>query len=481
MFTFVISSLKSYGEGTKQLEPDGPASMTNGGLGLILYDGGNTTYGYRIPFAMAGCDSLYRLNVYIANPATEKIYFGFRKGSYNQLYYQFRGPNGDVVPGYSFNPSPVAGEPGFIDDWQAAVNGPLTGYTPLILDPSTVGLPGNYYIEFAGSATGGGIGNDGVTINLIDISVVASGGTIIDGRVWSYAWQFSNQINGTSHAQNSDFYFYSNDGLTTKCNINSWGGGTFYVYCNQWGVYNTDNWENDRRSVDYTYGTAPLPLPQYREFLNPPDVNVYPTGTIGQICSGSLGSISYCDGSVDFIMKVTKTGIVTLNITTPSGSAIVQGEVTGYADCSTFDTIHWDGMINGTPVQNGASLSMSIQYLNGLTNLPCNDIETCNDGIKVDLVRPESAAGKLGIMWDDSNIPVPNAGVNSAYPGCIYPSSPAIDGCHSFSGDKRIINSWWYYLTTGNESLNIVTRNTPATPTVSPTGPSPVCQGQTGA
>ncbi len=477
---FIFAPQISTGEGTKQFEPIGPPSNVNGGLGLALYDGGSTSNGYRIPFAKVGCDTAFRLNIYIEDPSTEKIYFGFREQDGQAVYFRFRDPNGNIVPGFDLTAFPAAGNPGYINDWASAVSGPLVGYTPLILDPAlTGGIPGNYYVEFAANPSGGNFGyGDSRVLDLFDISVVKSGSTIVDGRVWSQAWQFSNQIRreggtgNTNAAPPTDLYFYSNDGITTKCNLNRWQGGHFYVNCNQWGVYRTGNWITDRKSIEYS-DSDPIPvLPQYREFLNLPDETIFPTGTIGQICSGSLGSISYCDGSVDFIMKVTKTGIVTLNITTPSGTAIVQGEVTGYPDCSTFDTIHWDGLINGVPVQNGASLTMSIQYLNGLTNLPGNDIESCNNGIKVDIVRPTT--GIMGIMWDDSNF---GGSVNSTYPGCVYVPP---NGCHTFTGEHRIVNSWWYYLTTGTESLNITTINTPSTPTLAPVGPNSVCQGQSG-
>ncbi|HOW31967.1 MAG TPA: PKD domain-containing protein, partial [Bacteroidales bacterium] len=313
-------------------------------------------------------------------------------------------------------------------------------------------------------------------VRFFDISVVASGTTVIDGRVWSQAWQFGDGNN--SNCPNASMYIYANDGIVTRLNINGWNGGHFFVNCNQWGATNTGNWSLDRMSFDYGNSTPP-DYPQYKEFLNPPDELIYPTGTLGQICPGGLSSISYCDGSVDFLIKVTKSGIVTLNIVTPIGTATVTGDVTGYTNCSTYDTLHWNGMTTGGQVQNGASITMSIEYLNGLTNLPCNDIEASPQGIQVDIVRPIS--GKLGIMWDDTNIPIGGGGVNSAYPGCIYTGIPTPSGCHNFNdGDSRIINSWWYYLTTGTESLNIVVINAPATPAV-PAGPVSLCQGQSGA
>ncbi|MFZ4549515.1 MAG: hypothetical protein ACOYN4_18855, partial [Bacteroidales bacterium] len=278
---------------------------------------------------------------------------------------------------------------------------------------------------------------------------------------------------------NTKMYIYADDGIVTKLDINGWNGGHFFINCNQYGADSTGNWQVDRKSLDYGNGTAD-DFPQYKEFLNDPDPTVYPTGFFGEICD--LQSVSYCDGSIDFLIKVNKTGNVTLHISSPEGITDVSGDVTGYYGCTTWDTLHWNGMAsNGVHVQNGATVNTDIDYLNGLTNLPCNDIESSNQGIKVNIVRPLPASGDtiLGIMWDDP----PSLGLpasNPDYPGCKYPA-PGYSGCHHFNnGNQRLINSWWYYLTPGLKTLTLdfLSKPNAAGPILGPAGGN-VCQGAT--
>lgn len=73
---------------------------------------------HRIPFAFVGCDQKYRLNVYISNPATEKIYFGFNDDN-QSIYYQLKDPDGNVVAGISLAAVPSTGN-GYIASWTEA-------------------------------------------------------------------------------------------------------------------------------------------------------------------------------------------------------------------------------------------------------------------------------------------------------------------------------------------------------------------------
>jgi len=269
-----------------------------------------------------------------------------------------------------------------------------------------------------------------------------------------------------------NLYIYTDDGIVDKLNINSWNGGTFTTYCNPWGVTNTGNWTIDRKSMDSWPSAGDLP--QYKIFLNNPDSSVFPTGELGQICD--VSTHSDCDGTIDILIKVTKPGSITIDIDCPPTGAgpediTLSSSVTGSADCSVYDTIHWNGINGlGVAVQNGASVDMNIDYLNGLTNLPLWDIEDASQGIKVDIVRPAPSSGStiLPIYWDDTNL----GGGSNLITGCVYPSSPTVSGCHNFPPNPpqhdQMVNSWWYYLTQASviQSLAIIrTPPTPATPT----------------
>jgi len=482
LFAFTTNSLA---EGTKQLEPLAP-SAANGSLGLVFYPGGWTANGQRIPFATVGCAAPYRLNVYISDPSTETIYFGFKQSGNNALFYQWRDPNGNVVPGYALTSQPTLGNPGYIPNWNQAVAGPKfgamnpTGYTPLVLTPT---IPGNYYLEFAGDAAGSTANmTNGTTIEFFDISVY-QGNTIKNGRLWSEAWQFNDQIAGGGSPQ-TDFYIYSDDAIVTKLNINRWNGAHFMFYCNEWGVVNTGNWYTDRQSmVAPTQATWPGDLPKYKIFLNDPDNIVYPTGSFGTICD--VQTNSKCDGSVEFLIKVNKPGKVELTIDIdPKGinngeDIKLNADILGSPGCTTWDTVTWNGKNGfGQLLANGATISTNIDYLNGLTHLPIYDIETNARGIMVDLVRPvPSGSSKLNIFWDDTKVPNPSSNLT----GCLYTS--AASACHNWpinnQGNLVIYNSWWYYLA-DQTIVSPIIKRLPGNPTTSASGPTPLCAGSNG-
>jgi hypothetical protein len=484
MMLFIAVSMNLMAEGTKQLEPVTP-SNANGSLGLVLFTGGWTANGQRIPFATVGCAQKYRLHVHIADPSTETIYFGFKQNGNNSLFYQFRDPNGVVI--IPLTTQPTVGNPGHIPSWNQAVAGPKfgvinpTGYTPLVLTPT---IAGDYYLEFAQDAAGNTNNMNGIEIEYFDISVY-QGNNIKNGRVWSEAWQFSNLIIG-NHAPQTDFFVLSNDSIVTKLNINRWEGGHFMFYCNQWGITNTGNWNTDRQSmVAPNQASWPGDFPEFKIFLNDPDSLIYPTGAFGKVCD--VQTNSKCDGSVDFLIKVNKPGKVELNIDIdPQGinngeDVTLNADVIGSSGCSIWDTIKWNGLDGlGQLLINGATTSVNVSYLNGLTHLPIYDIETNSYGLMVDLVRPVPIGStKLAIFWDDTQLPNCNP-VCSNFAGCTYIS--AANACHKWptnnQGNLVIYNSWWYYLADA-VTVSPIIKRIPETPVVSAAGPNPLCVGQT--
>ncbi|NVO21190.1 MAG: T9SS type A sorting domain-containing protein [Bacteroidetes bacterium] len=440
-FSLVSVSLL-HAEGTKQLEPTNPATTANRRTRLMFDQ--STGSAHRTPFATIGCAEKYRLNVYISDPSTEKIYLGFNDGT-NSLFYQVKDPDGVIVTGFTLAQVPASGN-GFITSWDQAVAGPKigtvnpTGYTPKILTPTKTG---NYYIEFAPYQSGGSF--SGQDMLFFDITVAQD--TIIkNGRLWSKAWQLSDDASGdVIQSYPVKLFVYSDDGIVTQLNINEWNGGTYTTYCNQWGVTNTNNWVIDRMSDDTWPGSD---LPQYKIFLNNPDINIFPTGQIGHICE--VQSHSNCNGSVDIMARVNKPGSLTLNIDVdPPGQGpedvVLTGTINGSQACDLWDTITWNGLDgNGAPVPSGATITFNINYLNGLTNLPLWDVEDNDAGLIVNIVRPAPVfSTKLPIYWDDSNLP---GGNTNAVNGCVFPTSTVITGCHAWSNqNENMINTWWYF------------------------------------
>jgi len=440
---FLLLIIKpTFGEGTKQLEPTDPASTPNRRTRLIF---DQTVSQHRTPFATINCAERYRLNIYISNPATEKIYFGLNDGD-ETIFYQIKDPDGLIVSGFPLTQIPTTG-PGYIPTWSQAYAGPKigtinpTGYDPKILTPTKTG---NYYIEFSPNMTGSYF--SGQSMLYFDISVV-QGTAIMNGRLWSKAWQLSDDASGDIiKSYPSKMFIYSDNGIVTSLNINEWNGGTYTVYCNQWGVKNTNNWSSDRMSTSSWPGSD---LPQYKIFLNDPDINVFPTGELGNICE--MQTRPHCNGTIDILARVNKPGSLTLNLDiSPAGpgpeDVELNGDVDGSTACDVWDTITWNGLDgSGNPVPNGTAVTIMSHYLNGLTNLPLWDVEDNTSGLIVNIVRPLPSlfSTKLPVFWDDENLP---GGTVNSLNGCIYPSSISVSGCHNWEDqNENMINTWWYF------------------------------------
>jgi hypothetical protein len=204
-----------------------------------------------------------------------------------------------------------------------------------------------------------------------------------------------------------------------------------------------------------------------------------------------------CDGSVVFIVVVDKPGKVTLNLDCPPLNTNTGEDVTITSDVlANFNNlVNWDGNDNyGNPVSSGTNIIVDIDFLNSLTNLPLYDVEGNNKGFKVDVVNPlpnplPPEGTKLRVYWDDTNLSS-WGGFNNSTIGCLYPSSPpTVTGCHNWTfasssngqnanlGNYHTVNSWWYYLSQGTVQIPVIINRAPATP-LAPSGPSPVCQGQ---
>ncbi|HNX44128.1 MAG TPA: hypothetical protein PLJ84_12545, partial [Bacteroidales bacterium] len=479
LIPFLASPLRSFGEGTKELLPSDPAIVptTRG----CLYLSSGSTY---LPWALhSNTDDNLRLKFSVSsNWANEVVFIGLNSVNNISSFY-IRYPDGTYSAAQTF----PTGGPGYISNWNQAVSGPNvinpSGYEPIVFTPT---MEGDYSIDFEGNFSGS------ATIEYFDITVATSNGggsyTPIPGRVWSKVWQIYAMHSNQFDNFRGIFYVYSDDHIVTKFNANGMRVGACDIYCNEWGTSTTGDWETRRKSIEGKAGV----VPQYKMFLNEPDIALFPTGILGQIISAQQTSSS-CDGSVIFEIVVDKPGKVTLSIDLPPAGLGDPNDV--YLNQNVVagsNLITWNGNNgSGQPVNNGASISMSIDYLNSLTNLPLYDVEGNEDGIKVDIHKPlpdplPPDGTKLRIYWDDTNPGL--GGIDNSVTGCMYDDEPPVTGCHDWSfsssgglGDENTINSWWYYLSQNNVTISVSIIRTPATPTVSPTGPSPVCQGQTGA
>jgi len=416
--------------------------------------------------------------------ATEIVYFGFQpKPAEATADFKFRIKNeaGVVVFPTDGTEVRVPGSGiGWINGLAQAQYGPNTinplGYTPFVFNPSA---GGDYYLEFNfnGPDPPPAPNQPGTTKTLecFDITVATSGNVAIPGRVWSKAWQFT--TDGTNNTSKAMMFPYTDDGITTRIDLNGISPYRFAVSCNKTGVAASGNIAEDRKSVTglHTY-------PQYRVFLNIPDHSIpyFAEGELGQLISASASEIN-CDGSVKFEIMVNKDGYVNVTLGFSGGFITRLLPPADVLASPAVNVISWDGKDGANnPVPNGTTISVSVQYVNGLTNLPMYDAEYMNgtgyptwNGLIVDLVSP--AGNKPSLFWDDTKITgcIPPAGSN--YAGCTAPT-----GCHPWNyciGNANTINTWWYALS--NSTINITPFNSHRTP--GPlgviTGETEICQG----
>ncbi|MCX6306297.1 MAG: hypothetical protein NT040_15135 [Bacteroidetes bacterium] len=432
-------SLKSYGEGTKQI------LQTETGHGkLQIYPGFSTFAWYTSAGVSAEAD--YRLYIHISaiGAGGEKIYYGFgdplsqANAIKSDVLYRILDPSGNIVVGGTLGSSvPLAGA-GHINTLLEAQAGPSAivagGYSALSYTPLAIG---DYFIEFHFPNT---LGDDRRKFKYFDVTVANSSNEEKPGRLWSKAWQLTADDNGL--AFNGTFFIYSNDGIVTSVNSNGMAPFVFTIACNQYGCFNTNNFINDRRSVSGNHI-----IPQYKIFLNNPDVDVYPTGIPGEIIP-PIEVAAHCDGTADITIYVTKDGNVDLllNINPAAGQQAEDVPLGGPVYQGQANVFHWSGMDGlGQPVTNNIGFNIIVTYVNGLTNLPISDIDENPNGFIIGLVRPTGPVPP--VFWDDLLV----GGSANTSVGCDYTLLTPPAGCHTVSlavGNNNTINTWWYAVTT---------------------------------
>ena len=442
---------KGFTEGVKQLMPDSTVSAA----GLYVND-----QGWYTNFACINCAPNYRLNIHISH-AGEVILFGL-KPEYFAYPFNLRKPNGNIVFSGYCPTSPV--QTGYIRYFRQAMIGPFPqngGYTPFSYTVTSTADTGDYYLEFAPLQS---------VIDLIvdywDIQVVSGmhnppiQADTINGRVWSPAWQlYADLGNFVFQPFNGKFFVYSDDGIVTKLAFSNAHVGAVTIFCNPYGCYNTGNFSTDRQSVNTNTFISFPGIAQYKVFLNNPDSLEYPSGDYGQIIGipYMVTDSAYppCSPNKEIVVEVNKPGMVETTIVFPYGAP--QTNVDFYTNVfNGANYIPWNGLDGlGNPVPTGTLITVSLNYVNGLTNLPIWDQERNPDGYTITLVRPGGASVMVPMTyWDDSklttqgsNCPVAPQSVNLT--GCLPGSIPGYPGCHPWGLDvpdchDKMINTWWY-------------------------------------
>ena len=458
LFQFVLS-IAGFSEGVKDLCPDSTISSAD-----LFLDNGSYGVNYYTRFALISCLPNNRLYIHVKNVG-ETILFGMNCPY--SLRYNLRKPDGTVA--LTGNCPGVPLQTGFIRYFRQATIGPfpsLGGYVPLGYTVTSIADTGNFYFEFLDLPWG-----DNAAIARWDFQVVSGLHTpaipadMINGRVWSQSWQINAELSYMK-VFNGSFFVYADDGIVTKMSFSNARIGAATIFCNPYGCLNTGNFITDRKSQNVnTYSIFPG-IAQYKVFLNNPDSSLYPNGFYGQITNTPFiipdPAYPVCSGNKEIVVAVNKTGKLEIVISFPYGGTSTSVAI--YADVIPgTNVIDWDGKDGlGNPVPDGTLTSVTVNYLNGLTNLPIFDQEQNPNGYQVSLIRPVNPSGQLPLLfWDDTGIP---AGSSCPSDENLIGCQPGTNGCHSWSGfdcHDKMVNTWWFGSTNTVTFTSVFTRTPP--------------------
>lgn len=481
IISFLFLPGTGFTEGTKEFWPD-PAEETRI---LIARGAVGTPAQQRDPFAIYNGAADYRLYIHISNPAGERILFGIGERSGSTVAsngWRIHRPDGSVIYQSSV---PTTGQ-GFIETYDQAIKGPddldPAGYDALEVLFGPGDPAGDYYMTFEVT------NNTTRTFEFFDITVVNTlTNTAIPGRIFSKNWQFSNPGFGFPTqfpVFKGQMYVYSADGIVTKLNPNGMEGRDFSFACNESGCFQITPLVNAQQARRSQPGPTPRTYPQYKIFLNNPDVAAYPDGIIGQLVDGSVSTASSCNsGTIDFNFQTTPVNAIGTVEIILSLSALVPPMVDRILVTNNVPggnyTITWDGLDGiGNQVPSGSTFPFTLRYTNGLTHMPLWDVENNENGFIVTLIRPVTVPplADPAFYWDDQLV---GGATNINPPGCTVPPSTS---CHAWSsswGDQRTINTWWYLVSNSTANVNITYRKSPGNLTT--TAPLPplntVCPG----
>ncbi len=411
-----------FAEGTKEVMPNAA-----NGTGLIVST--TTTFPLGNVGSYLGSPKDNRIYFRIKNFATENFYYGFNWetlapngtiSTYTDVYMNIFDPTGAFVTTVSL---PGAAAAGFISTYASAVAGPNiggtnpSGYTPLVFTPT---MNGDYYVTFFRSSDGGvthRAGGESMLAKYFDFTIGQTNGTITPGRVHCIEWAFSvynpakGDIQDPLSSTNAKFYSYSSDSVVSRIYFPNSGFEplAYIVAVNSFGVQNTGNWANDRRSIKLTHLVAPYLTGGYPVFLNIPDPTLYAVCNIPNPPTLVSPTISGCPpGPYNIRFNAPQAGdyYMVLDLNGVAGFQLNSADrfIELISQSPGIVTYVWDGKDGlGNTVPANTTFPIIFSFRKGRINLPFYDVELNISGFSVDAVAPLGALNTT-LYWDDTQI-----------------------------------------------------------------------------
>jgi hypothetical protein len=277
-------------------------------------------------------------------------------------------------------------------------------------------------------------------------ATVAFAGSVKTGRVWSKAWDIS--TGGTDSLFSGVMYDYTQDSVVNELSFSGMQPGSFVLSVNANGASTAGTTDEQRRS-DYRQhiiDNGGIPgNPQFSVFLNQPDENLFPVGSLGKIDSIGINP-GYGQESCVYL-NVTKPGTVVIHLVFANGSHTreLKQDVNAGENCISWDG--YDGMAK--PVPSGTNVQVQVSYLSEITQLSLTGVANNLGGITSRVVKPVQPGGLMypapDIYWNDSLLADPQNSV-----GDIANTSGIEGPAHQWQGrsllaaNPEVMNTWWY-------------------------------------
>lgn len=449
----VLTASRIYAEGSKQVMPNAA-----NGTGLIVST--TTTFPLGNVGSYLGAPVDARIYFRIKDYTTESLYYGFNWetlapatpiNTYNDVYMIVYDPTGAQV-GTPIHLAYANGQAGWINTaaqantWGPIIGGiPTNGYTPAVFTPT---MNGDYYVSFYRSSDGGNThiaGGESMLAKYFDMTVCANNAgvyTRYTGRVHCNEWAFSvynpakGDIQDPLGSTNAEFFGYTPDQCTIKVSFPNSGYQplSYIVAFNSFGVQNTGNWEQSRRSVVLQNLVAPYLTGGYPVFLNPPDPTIWPVSPVPSVPSLIDPVISGCPPGPynvrfnapqagDYYMLFDLNGITDYQANSADLWVELDGQSPGVI------TYVWNGKDGlGNQVPANTSFPIKFYFRKGRINIPMYDDELNINGFNISLQSPTGLpqAQVPTFFWDDTqlyNVGSDCSSNNNNYTGSGYNNS----------------------------------------------------------
>ncbi|MDO7850330.1 T9SS type A sorting domain-containing protein [Hymenobacter convexus] len=507
-------------EGSKNLTPgtntDALTATTNDRTGFLVHDsdvasgGLDISYGFLKPASWtstaAGVSFSPDQRLYVRLLPGEKLSYGVNRaapiiaavngttGTYQDLMITLRYGTGDgtIVDQKTLTRAStttntyqlLTTQAGVINSYAQATAGPgvANGYTPLTYTNNT-GTTQDFFVEFTqvGEYTSQGTQpgfNDLKTRSTTfnnqrysvydkwDFTVTGTDNLEKTGRLFSKFWAFStgpSQSPATTTFENRlsrNFTLYPlvesratpGQYYVKAIELAGLRPYAFFFVTNEFG--STANATRNTLALRRRSQNSNTSYAQYPSFVNDPDQAIWPSAPVPV---ASITPQPYCrsgNTEVAFTAYSSETGRFDIVITYGGNTQTLTTDVTA----GKSSTVLWDGLVNGTRVPAGQTITYSFVNRGVAVNFPLYDAEGNEGGFIVRNMRPSSAGTDL-LYWDDTNLtgfPTPTVqttGTNAAGAG-----HPWGNGTNTV-GDNKLVNSWTYGFVSTASNLSYTTVN----------------------